>query len=151
MSEQPNGNDEAGIPLGGDEELIPLEDEVVEGADVGEAEEPQEKDVEEPIRLVDTETGEGAEAKRAVKAFGAAAAQGTKKAQFSRELNLPGTGATRCRIFHSKIQLSSLEYMETQINEWLDGEKIEIKHVGHVIGTMEGKRPEPNMVVMVWY
>jgi len=149
MGEQPDGNDEAGIPLGGEEDLIPLEDEAAGGPEAPKAEALPE--VEEPIRLVDTESGQSPEAKPALKAFGAATAHGAKKAQFKRELNLPGTGATRCRIFHSKIQISSLEYMETQINEWLDGERVEIKHVGHVIGTMEGKRPEPNMVVMVWY
>jgi len=62
-----------------------------------------------------------------------------------------GQGATRCRIFHSKIAAAPLENMEQAINEWLDSEKIEVKNVGHVIGTMEGKRPEPNVIVMVWY
>ena len=105
------------------------------------------KDEPEPIRLVDTDEGHAA----ALKAFGAATAAAGKKAEFHRPLNLPGTGATRCRIFSSKIQYLSLEYMENQINAWIDGEKIEVKHVGHVIGIMEGKRPEPNVIVMVWF
>ena len=71
--------------------------------------------------------------------------------QFKRPLNADGSGATRCRLFHSKIAVASLEFMEHQINEWLDAEKIEIKHVSQIIGTMEGKRPEPNLMVIVWY
>ena len=41
--------------------------------------------------------------------------------------------------------------MQRQINEWLDSDEIEVKQVGHLIGTMEGKRPEPNLRVMIWY
>jgi len=70
---------------------------------------------------------------------------------FSRPLNANGTGATRFRIFHSKISIAPLENLEHTINQWIDGDKIEVKHVGHLIGTMEGKRPEPNLLVMVWY
>lgn len=71
--------------------------------------------------------------------------------KFSRPLNANGAGATRFRIFHSKISIAPLENLEHSINEWIDGGKIEVKHVGHLIGTMEGKRPEPNLLVMVWY
>ena len=105
------------------------------------------KQEDEPIRLVE-ENGTGA---TAVRAFGASAAGVGKKAGFKRPLNLTGQGATRCRVFHSKVAVNSLENMEQSINEWLDSEKIEIKHVGHIIGVMEGKRPEPNLIVMVWY
>lgn len=80
------------------------------------------------------------------KAFGLGAAK-----KFKRPLNVTGTGATRCRIFNAKIALAALQNMEGTINDWLDNEKIEVKDVGHLIGIMEGKRPEPNLLVMVWY
>jgi hypothetical protein len=54
-------------------------------------------------------------------------------------------------VFRSRIAAAALDFMENQVNQWLDSEKIEIKHVGHVIGVMEGKTPEPNVIVMVWY
>ena len=147
MSDRDNPPEEGAIRIEGDDDLIPL-DEPAEASPT--APEPQEqKDEEEPIRLVDDdETDAG---KRQLKAIGAAAEGVDKAAEFSRAMNLPGTGATRCRIFSSKIQHSSLAYMENHINRWLDDDQIEIKHVGHVIGTMEGKRPEPNVIVMVWY
>ena len=101
----------------------------------------------EPITLVETEEAQAG----ALRAFGAAAGKKRKAVELKRPLNVTGQGATRCRMFHSKIALASLENMETQINTWVDDEEIEVKHVGHVIGIMEGKRSEPNMLVMVWY
>ena len=113
--------------------------------------EPNEED--EPIQLVEADEEEaGGFDPSAVKSFGSASeVLEEEQKEFKRPLNVDGSGATRCRVFHSKIAVASLEYMENQINEWLDNNEIEIKDVGHVIGTMEGKRPEPNLLVMVWY
>lgn len=71
--------------------------------------------------------------------------------QFLRPLSANGTGATRCRLFHSRIAEAPLDHMQKNINEWIDSGKIEIKHVGHVMGTMSGKSNEANLIVMVWY
>ena len=109
-----------------------------------------------PLPVDDTpiaiEEGQG-EAPVRRRAFGAGGSHTgfEVKKEFQRPLNVNGTGATRCRLFHSKISDGPLTHMESMINEWLDEEEIEVKHVGHVIGTMEGKRAEPNMVVLVWY
>ena len=131
-----------------EEEIVPvIAEEEDEPVAVPEREEEPEP---EPIKLVDTGEDDP-DRPSSLKAFGSAAAADAKKVEFRRPLNLTGTGATRCRVFSSKIQHSSLEYMENQINEWLDAEDIEVKHVGHVIGVMEGKRPEPNVVVLAWY
>ena len=105
----------------------------------------------EPISLVEPEVAGTDYAPGSVRAFGVVGATEGAAAELKRALNTDGSGATRCRVFHSKIAIASLEFMEKQINEWLDSETIEIKHVGHLIGTMEGKRPEPNILVMVWY
>ena len=105
---------------------------------------------EEPISI---EGGDAGVSSGAVRAIGAAAHMGASgpKSAFKRPLNLTGQGATRCRVFRSRIAAAALDFMENQVNQWLDSEKIEIKHVGHVIGVMEGKTPEPNVIVMVWY
>lgn len=126
-----------------DEEPISLEPDEPQGSSVV----PELSD--EPISLV--EPADKAAGISSVRAFGAAATQAAVSAQFTRPLNVTGSGATRCRMFHSRIAVAPLEYMQKQINEWIDGEKIEVKHVGHVIGIMEGKVPEPNLVVVVWY
>jgi hypothetical protein len=86
-----------------------------------------------------------------MRAFGSVVAKPEHKVDYKRPLNADGTGATRCRLFCSKVAYSSLQHMEQQINEWLDAEKIEIKHVGHVVGVLEGKTQEPNVIVLAWY
>jgi hypothetical protein len=86
-----------------------------------------------------------------MRTFGAAAAKSEHKVDFKRPVNVNGTGATRCRLFCSKVAYSSLQHMEQQINDWLDAEQIEIKHVGHVVGVLEGKTQEPNVIVLAWY
>ncbi len=73
------------------------------------------------------------------------------KTEYKRALNLNGTGATRCKVFHSKIAIAPLEFMQKQINEWLDSDEIEAKFTTQVVGTMEGKRAEPNLIVTIWY
>jgi hypothetical protein len=85
------------------------------------------------------------------RSFGAAGAHPTHAAQYKRPLNATGAGATRCRIFNSKVAMPSIEAMQAKINEWLDSEPIEVKHVGQLIGTVEGKIAEPNVLVFVWY
>ena len=98
----------------------------------------------EPISLVE---GTGGVSK--LRAMGAAAIE--KRAEFKRPVNLNGAGATRCKMFRTKLTIASLEALEGQINEWLDGEEIEVKHISQVIGTVQGKMAEPNLIMTVWY
>lgn len=105
-------------------------------------------DEEEPLSLVDSDSDESG---ASLKAFGAGLGVAQKQQEYVRSLNVTGQGATRCKVFHSKVAESSLEYMQDQINGWLDSEEIEVKHVGHVMGTMEGKIAIPSVIVMVWY
>jgi hypothetical protein len=87
-----------------------------------------------------------------VRTYGAGAVKGaTHKADFRRPPNLTGQGATRCRIFFTKIAPPAVEHLESQINDWLDSEEIEVKEVGHIIGNMVTKTVDPNLIVMVWY
>ncbi|MBN1943733.1 MAG: hypothetical protein JW849_10615 [Phycisphaerae bacterium] len=116
---------------------------------------PKRVDDDEPIALVDLEEwekpDEGGSGVMKKRVAGAEARGLTHKVQFTREMNLTGQGATRVRLFYSKIADGPLLHMENMINEWIEEEKLEVKHVGHVIGTLEGKRAEPNLIVMVWY
>ena len=124
-----------------DEPLKPIEDD----------EEPisLDSDDEAPLSLVETEELAAAE----MRAFGAGARSLHQQSQyqFRRQLNLDGSGATRCRIFHCKVAPASLEHMQEAINEWIDSDEIEVKHVSQVVGTMEGKTPEPNVILTIWY
>ncbi len=76
---------------------------------------------------------------------------GAGKMEFTRATNLNGTGATRCKLFHSKIADAPLKVMEANINKWLDSEVIEVKSTDTCIGTMQDKSSEPNIIVMIWY
>ena len=73
------------------------------------------------------------------------------KSDFRRPVNLTGAGATRCRMFHTKIAVGPMEYMQKQINDWIDSEDIEIKQINQVVGVLEGKRAEPDIFITVWY
>ena len=110
--------------------------------------EPVKDEVEEPLTLIEDYDDD---APSKVKAREAGSPLDADKMEFKRTPNVTGTGAVRCRIFHSRVATAPLEYMQMNINEWIDDNEIEVKHVGHMIGTMEGKNPEPNMIVMVWY
>jgi len=70
---------------------------------------------------------------------------------FSRPMQQTGNGATRCRVFRSKISVPAIESLEEHINEWLDSDDIDVKNIGHLIGTMHGKIDEDNIIVLVWY
>jgi hypothetical protein len=121
--------------------------ELAEG-DKTDAKEADEED--ETISLIDDEELGQSQ----VRAFGGAASKmgAGHKADFQRDLNTTGQGATRCRIFHSKLAATSLEYMEKQINDWIDSDPtIDVKQVGHTIGVMTGKTAETSLIVTVWY
>ncbi len=102
----------------------------------------------EPIALVETETAGDGQSR--IQAFsGSLGVVG--KTEYTRPLNLDGSGATRCKVYHSKIAEGPLAYMEKQINEWLDANEVEVKFVTQVVGVLEGKRAEANLIVTLWY
>jgi hypothetical protein len=74
-----------------------------------------------------------------------------EKAEYRRALNVTGTGARRCKIFYSKIATGPMEYMQKAVNDWLDAEDLEVKFVTQVVGVLEGKRSEPNLIITIWY
>ncbi len=107
-----------------------------------------------PLSLADEEDASGPISGRSstkIQAFGAHTGTTDQEHRYKRTPILTGTGAVRCRLFHSKLTVSALDHMAETINEWLDSNEVEVKYVGQVIGTMEGKKPEPNVIVTVWY
>jgi len=131
-------------------EALSLEPEPVVLESEPEPEPPAPVDDEEPISLVDdTERDEDSPGISKVHQR-----SGLRKAQevtLNRPLNITGQGATRCRIFYCRIAVEALENMQSRINEWIDNDEIEIKHVSQELAIMEGKTPRPNLVVTVWY
>ncbi|MFQ5494869.1 MAG: hypothetical protein ACE5EX_05770 [Phycisphaerae bacterium] len=74
------------------------------------------------------------------------------ESRFKRALEPQGTGATRCRLFHCKLSEGAVEYVNNQINDWLDAnEQITIKFATSTIGMFEGKHTEPNLIMTLFY
>ncbi len=79
-------------------------------------------------------------------------AGGWDDSRYKRPLQTSETNATRCRTFHSKMNEASLEFMNNQINDWIDGtEHMTIKFASTVVGQFEGKHTEPNLIVTIFY
>lgn len=128
-------DDDAPIPIEADDEPIKL----------GPAPIRPQPEEEETIGLVESD------GTAKVKQARGLTEQITANVEFNRPLNVTGQGATRCRVFHSKIAVASLEVLQHQINEWLDSEEVEVKNVSQTIGTMQGKIKEENLIVTIWY
>jgi len=110
-------------------------------------------EAEEPLSLVDEEEVEKAGRKiTALGAAGLAAQKLTDDSKLTRPLNKTGTGATRMKIFHTKMNDGASQFLSQTINEWLDGNPdIEVKFVDSTVGVWEGKHPEPHLILSVWY
>ena len=70
---------------------------------------------------------------------------------WNRSPNVTGTGAIHVKSFHAKLTGESLEFLDKQINEWLDAHpQYEVKVVSSTVGDWTGKLKEPNLIVQVW-
>jgi hypothetical protein len=68
-----------------------------------------------------------------------------------RKPSVTGTGAVHVKSFHCKLTGDSLEFLDKQINEWLDAHPdCEVKNVTTSVGDWTGKLREPNLIVQVW-
>ena len=71
---------------------------------------------------------------------------------FKRKLEPNAEGATRCRIFHSKLNQGAIEFMANSINQWLDeSDDIRIKHATSTLGIFEGKHADQNIILTLFY
>lgn len=103
----------------------------------------------EPINLIGG-GGEGA-AESKIKA-NVGNGLSVRKEQFARKAAINGTGACRIRTFHGRLSSQGLEYMDNQINEWLDhNPEVEVKFVTSSVGVFEGKMREPALILNLWY
>ncbi len=74
------------------------------------------------------------------------------ESQYKRPVDPRSSGACRCRTFHSKLSQGAIDFMDKQINDWLDrNHNIEIKFSTATIGMFEGKHTEPNLIMTLFY
>jgi hypothetical protein len=60
--------------------------------------------------------------------------------------------ATRCKTFHAKLNDASLNNLGDQISEWVDSQDdVEIKFASTAVGVVEGKHPDPHLIVTIFY
>lgn len=72
--------------------------------------------------------------------------------RFKRPLDPKSPFATRCRTFHCKLSEGAIEFLNMQVNEWLDRETdIAVKFVRSDIGMFEGKHKEPNLILTLFF
>ena len=71
---------------------------------------------------------------------------------WDRTPNVTGTGAIHCKTFHCKLTADSMQYLDEQINTWLDQHpQYEVKFVTTTTGDWGGKMgTETHMIVQVW-
>lgn len=104
----------------------------------------------EPIGLVE-ELQSGAPAK-SITMVGGAGGGSVRKTAWQRQTNVTHTGSVRIRTFHGKLSQQGLEYLDNQVNEWLDAHpEVEVKSVTSTVGTFEGKMREPALILNLWY
>lgn len=87
-----------------------------------------------------------------IRAFSQALAGDTRhEDSWKRSPNVTGQGAIHVKSFHCKLTGESLDFLDKQINEWLDAHpQYEVKFVTATVGEWMGKIKEPNLILQVW-
>ena len=86
-----------------------------------------------------------------IRAFEQKLTGGRHEDNWNRTPNVTGTGAIHVKSFHAKLTGESLEFLDQQINQWLDAHpQYEVKFVSTSVGEWTGKLKEPNLIVQVW-
>ncbi len=107
----------------------------------------------DPIAMEEDE-GERQSSETQITAFGGVAMGGGQWTddKWMRPLDPKSPYASRCRTFHCKLSDGAVSFLNGQINDWLDANpNISVKFANSVIGIFEGKHPEPNLIVTVFY
>lgn len=94
---------------------------------------------------------DGPEAKPKITAFEQKGGIGRTEDSWQRKTNKTGVGATHVKTFHAKLTGESLEFLDKQINDWMDAHPDhEVKFSTSTVGEWTGKLKEPNVIIQVW-
>lgn len=89
--------------------------------------------------------------KKKIRAFEQKLGGAAHEDTWNRTPNITGTGAIHVKSFHCKLTGDSLEFLDMQVNEWLDAHpQYEVKQVTTSVGEWSGKTREPALIVNVW-
>ncbi len=72
--------------------------------------------------------------------------------KWERQPNVTGQGAVHFKLFHAKLREDALEYMEQQVNRWLDDHpECEVKFSSLTVGHLKTKiSDEPALFLSLW-
>lgn len=94
---------------------------------------------------------DGPETKPKITAFEQKGGIGRTEDSWQRKSNKTGVGATHVKTFHAKLTGESLEFLDKQINDWMDAHPDhEVKFSTSTVGEWTGKLKEPNVIIQVW-
>lgn len=86
-----------------------------------------------------------------IQPFGSTGSLKAKEAP-QRPITQSGSGASRVRTFHAKLNDGAMAFLDLQINEWLDAHPdYVVKFATTTVGVVEGKRVEQHLIINVWY
>lgn len=132
-----------------DDQPIPLDDPQPVGPKVPNHLRPREPEPVPP--RIGISTPSGPEPASKIRAFEQKLSGRHEDKGWNRTPNSPGTGAIHVKSFHCKLNAESLEFLDQQVNEWLDAHpQYEVKMVTSSVGDWTGKTREPNLVLQVW-
>ena len=101
----------------------------------------------EPVPVVDAQAGPPSKIRTFEQKLGA----GRHGDRGARTPHATGAGAIHVKSLHCRLTGDSLEFLDQQINEWLDANpEYEVKLVTTSVGLWSGKLKEPNLIVNVW-
>jgi len=59
---------------------------------------------------------------------------------------------TGVKTFFTKLHAGAIEFLDEIIAKWLkENPGISIKHTNLITGEIQGKKTEPNLIIVVWY
>ncbi|MBN2018891.1 MAG: hypothetical protein JW749_01560 [Sedimentisphaerales bacterium] len=59
---------------------------------------------------------------------------------------------TGCKTFFAKLHVGAIDFLDEQVSTWLkDNPGVSIKMTNAVVGEIQAKKTEPNLIVTVWY
>lgn len=68
------------------------------------------------------------------------------------ETAVSGEHITGVRTFFTKLHVNAIPFLDEQMTKWLkDNPDISIKRTNTVVGHIQAKKTEPNIIITVWY
>ncbi|HZZ44698.1 MAG TPA: hypothetical protein VFE58_17310 [Tepidisphaeraceae bacterium] len=87
-----------------------------------------------------------------IQAFGTSIGSGPASHAWKRTPHTTGTGICRVKSFHGRLSDQGMEYIDNQINEWLDAHAdVDVKAVTTNTNLFDGKMKELALIVNIWY